>query len=175
MSLKAEPAWPRDNRISIQNSKVMERRPTPFFACPLLPPVPLPLFIFLMCVMCVCMYAPFVIRSLVPCSCVVLGIHVGCLEPKNYHPPPSRYGAIGRSVGEGHLTWICNYYSGLQGAGMTEMDPVFGDRRGIGWRFMVATSLSIHFLKDGTQTSKGKAILIWGWRWWDEEGTFTGL
>ena len=65
--------------------------------------------------------------------------------------------------------------SGLKGYGMTKIDPVFGVRRGIGWRFMVATSLSIHFLNDGTQTSKGKAILIWGRRWWDEEGIFTGL
>ena len=58
---------------------------------------------------------------------------------------------------------------------MTKMDAVFGVRRGIGWRFMGATSFSIHFLNDGTQTSKGKAILIWGRRWWDEEGIFTGL
>jgi len=52
------------------------------------------------------------------------------------------------------------YMSGLRGYGMTEMDAVFGVRRGIGWRFMVATSLSIHFLNDGTLTPKGKAILI---------------
>ena len=124
----------------------------------------------------VCMYVCPICYQ-VTCSMFLagVGIHVGCLVPKKYQHPPSRYGAIGRSVGEGHLTWICNYYSGLQGDGLTEMDPVFADHRGIRWRFMVAASLSIHFLNDGTQTSKGKAILIWGWRWWDEEGTFTGL
>ena len=114
-------------------------------------------------------------RWLVQCSCVVLGINVGCLEPKNYHPPPSRYGAIGHSVEEGNLTWMKYYMSGLRGNGMTEMDAVFGVRRGIGWRFMGATSFSIHFLNDGTQTSKGKAILIWARRWWMRERIFTGL
>ena len=28
-----------------------------------------------------------------------VGIHVGCLVPKKYQHPPSRYGAIGRSMG----------------------------------------------------------------------------